>query len=278
MKNIIFQYMITDEDTEKRKSVPQYPQGTRTELYRKTAELSAESFRIYAEKIGAVHHYSTRRVETAHQFGATSLLFEVMRLVYDPIYDEYDKLLFVDADIICNTEENIFDLMDCDVYGVFESDIRTSTGVGGYASWDFDSTKYKQISEKFQRRGIPIVPNTWGKYPSKITCFNTGVMVWSREARLRARELFDDWKNYMIDGEMHNEHFWLNNDQLYISGQLTKHNFAIEGINQTWNDTPTHWDDNRGYDMNFLHYTGGGNKVIMLKDYEKNKFKYLKNA
>ena len=44
------------------------------------------------------------------------------------------------------------------------------------------------------------------------------------------------------------------------------------------NNPPTHWDDDRGYDMNFLHYTGGGNKVIMLEDYKNNKFKYLKSA
>tara|TARA_B100000212_G_scaffold181316_1_gene136504 strand:- start:4958 stop:5791 length:834 start_codon:yes stop_codon:yes gene_type:complete len=277
MKNIIFQYMITDDETEDRNPVPQYPQGTRTELYRKTADLSAQSFRIYADKIGAAHHYSTHRVETKGKHGSTSLLFEVMRLVYDPIYDEYDKLLFADSDIICNTEENIFNLLDTDVYGVFESDIKTSKG-GGYNTWDFSSTTYKKISDKFTRRGIPVVKNKWGDTPSRVTCFNTGVMVWSRDARLRAREVFDDWYNYMIDGDMHKEEFWLNNDQLYISGQLTKHKFAIEGIDQTWNDTPTHWDDDRGYDMNFLHYTGGGNKVIMLEDYKNNKFKYLKNA
>lgn len=269
--------MITDDETENRKPVPQYPQGTRTELYERTADLSAQSFRTYADKIGAAHHYSTHRVETKGKHGSTSLLFEVMRLVYDKIYDEYDKLLFVDSDIICNTEENIFDLLDTDVYGVFESDIETSKG-RGYATWDAQSDSYKQISDKFQRRGIPIVANKWGKHYSKITCFNTGVMVWSRDARLKARAVFDDWYNYMIDGDMHKEAFWLNNDQLYISGQLTKHKFAIEGIDQTWNDTPTHWDDDRGYDMNFLHYTGGGNKVIMLEDYEKNKFKYLKKA
>lgn len=268
--------MITDEITELRQPVPQYS-GTRSELYERTADLSADSFRIYAEKIGAAHHFSRRRKETIGETGRTTLLFEVMRLVYDKIYDEYDKLLFVDSDIICNTEENIFDLMDCDVYGVFESDIETSNG-RGYASWDFNPQSYKDISEKFQRRGIPVVPNTWGKHYSKVTCFNTGVMVWSRDARLRAREMFDNWKNYMIDGDLHNEAFWLNNDQLYISGQLTKHKFAIEGIDQTWNDTPTHWDDDRGYKANFLHYTGGGNKVIMLEDYEKNKFKYLKKA
>ena len=54
--NLIYQYMITNEETEKRKKVPEYPQGTRSELYRKTADLSAESFRIYADKLDCVHH------------------------------------------------------------------------------------------------------------------------------------------------------------------------------------------------------------------------------
>ena len=44
--------MITDEITELRQPVPQYS-GTRSELYERTADLSADSFRIYAEKIGA---------------------------------------------------------------------------------------------------------------------------------------------------------------------------------------------------------------------------------
>jgi len=276
MKNIIFQYMIIDEDTNKRGKVPQYPQGTRAELYQKTADLSAESFRIYADKIGATHHYSTRKVFTKGRSGPTVPLFEVLRIVYDPIYDEFDKLLFVDTDIICNTEENIFDVEDCDVYGVFESDIETSKG-GGYNTWDYSDKTFKEVKKRFDRTGVPIVPNKWGKRPSKITCFNTGVMVWSKEARIKARECFDDWYEYMMAGEG-KDAFWVNNDQFFISGQLTKHEFDIKGIDQTWNDTPTHWEDDRGYDMNFLHYTGGGNKVVMLEDYEKNKFKYVKKT
>ena len=108
--------------------------------------------------------------------------------------------------------------------------------------------------------------------------FNTGVLVWTKEARLRARELFDPWQDYMEDGDKHGDPFWLNNDQPWLSGQLIKHGFNIQSIDQTWNDTPTHWPDDRGYDMNFLHYTGGGNKVVMLEDYEKNKFKYVKKT
>lgn len=271
--------MIANEETNKRGRVPQYPQGTRAELYRKTADLSAESFRIYADKIGAQHHYSTKQVFTAGHTGSTVLLFECLRMVYDTLYDEYDKVLFVDTDIICNTEENIFDVVEdgIDVTGVFESDIQTSKG-GGYNTWDYNEEVYTQLKEKYKRNNIPIVPTKPPNRTSNVTTFNTGVLVWTKEARLKARECFDSWLDYMKDGEEHGDPFWLNNDQPFISGQLMKHGFKVKSIDQKWNDTPTHWSDDRGYDMNFLHYTGGGNKVVMLEDYENNKFKYLKNA
>jgi len=276
--NLIFQYMITNAETEKRNKVPQYPQGTRSELYRRTADLSAKSFQIYADKIGARHHYSTKQVHTAGLTGSTVLLFECMRVVYDPMYDDYDKVLFVDADIICNTEENIFDETNgYDVTGVFESEILTEKG-GGYNTWDYSDKTKNELITKYERNGIPIVPTKPPYRPSCVTTFNTGVLVWTKEARLKAREVFDPWQEYMADGDKHGDPFWLNNDQPWLSGQLVKHKFNIQSIDQKWNDTPTHWSDDRGYDMNFLHYTGGGNKVVMLEDYEKNKFKYVKNA
>lgn len=270
--------MITNAETEKRNKVPEYPQGTRSELYRRTADLSAKSFQIYADKIGAQHHYSTKQVHTAGITGSTVLLFECMRVVYDPMYDDYDKVLFVDADIICNTEENIFDETNGhDVTGVFESEIRTEKS-GGYNTWDYSDKIKNELITKYERNGIPIVPTKPPYRPSCVMTFNTGVLVWTKEARLRARELFDPWQDYMEDGDKHGDPFWLNNDQPWLSGQLIKHGFNIQSIDQTWNDTPTHWPDDRGYDMNFLHYTGGGNKVVMLEDYENNKFKYLKKA
>lgn len=277
--NIIYQYMIVNEDTERRGKVPEYPQGTRSELYRKTADLSAKSFQIYAEKIDAVHHYSTKPVLTKGKRGSTVLLFECLRVIYDPMYDDFDKVLFVDTDIICNTEENIFDVVEdgVDVTGVFESEILTSKG-GGYNTWDYSDKTLKLLTDKYKRNNMPLVPTEPPYRPSKVTTFNTGVLVWTKEARLKARKCFDSWYDYMKDGDDHGDPFWVNNDQPFISGQLMKHGFNIKSIDQKWNDTPTHWEDDRGYDMNFLHYTGGGNKAIMLQDYEKNKFKYVKKA
>ena len=92
----------------------------------------------------------------------------------------------------------------------------------------------------------------------------------------KQEEKFDDWYTWMEDGDRHGDPNWVNNDQPFISGQIMKHGLKWETVDQTWNDTPTHWKDDQGYERNFLHYTGGGNKVIMMDDYKKGKFKYLK--
>ena len=282
--------MITNEDTASRGKVPEYKAGNgdRVELYRKTADLSAESFRIYAEKIGATHHYSKKQVYTAGKSGNTVLLFECLRCIYDEMYDEFDQLLFVDTDIIANTEENIFELAgDYDVCGVYESDI-VADKQGGYNTWDYNDDTRKLIEEKYARHDIPIVATKPPQRPSCIATLNTGVLIWSREARLKAREVFDPWYDYVLDGIENNDPFWLNNDQPWISGQLVKHGFSVLGLDQTWNDTPTHYRDWHGdygenaqsaYDKwrnkNFLHYTGGGNKVEMLRHHQMDLFKYV---
>jgi len=269
--------MITNEETAKRSRVPEFS-GTRSELYRITGDMSAKSFQIYADKIGCKHHYSTNQVYTKGRTGSTVLLFECLRVIYDTIYDEYDKVAFIDSDIICNTEENIFnECGDYDVTGVLESEI-SSGQPGGYNSWDYDDNKRRMLEQKYHRNNIPCVPTQPPLKPSCITTFNTGVMVWSKEGRMKARERFDDWFSYMKEGDDNGDHFWINNDQPWLSGQIMKHNLTWQSIDQKWNDTPTHWSDDRGYNPEhsyFLHYTGGGNKVIMMDDHKKGKFKYL---
>ena len=281
--------MLINEDTEKRGKVAGYT-GTCSELYKRTASLSIKSFASYAKRIGVRHHYSTKAWLTKDKKDMGSGLlpfFEVLRIVYDPMYDDFDDLLFVDTDVIANTREDIFkhaDVKGVQVAGVFENDIETANG-GGYNSWDFHSDQLKKVSDKYARSDMPVTPNKWslkrirhpehGDMHSALTVMNTGVMVWTKEARLHAREVFDDWYAYMVDGEKHNEALWLNNDQFFISGQFVKHGFDMKPLHQTWNDTPTHWHDERGYKNKFLHYTGGTNKQVMLVDHKEKKFKYI---
>jgi hypothetical protein len=280
-KNIIFQYLITDESVDKRGEV----QGRdRKELYLEMADISRKSFEMYAEEIGCEYMYSDEKVFIGDykMFDFSPLLFECLRVVYDPYFDQFDKVLFADTDIVVNTKENIFDVSDAEIYGVLESDIRTEDN-GGYNAWDFKDKEFRTYVEKFSMHDCPMMPagplHGIGSHPSKLTILNTGVVVWTKEARLKARELFDDWKPWANPKEFGftiEHHCSIRNDQPFISAQLMKHDFDLESIDQSWNDTPIHYKDSQHWidsgKCKFLHYTGGDHKVEMVRLYHENKF------
>jgi len=269
-KNVIFQYMITSKEVDKRGGIKGWD-GSRSSLYEEVAKISRESFEKYAKRIDATHIYSNRRVATEGHGCSTSLLHECARVWLDPIFDEYDNLLFADTDIVVNTDENIFDLMEsgADVYGVLESDFVTASG-GGYNSWDGPGDTYDNFCRKFSLHDCPIVPVMPPNRPSKITIMNTGVVLWTKEARLRARELFLPWEEWCYTGDFHMS---IMNDQPYISAQLMKHDFDIETIDQTWNDSPHYATEEEFFQKaRFCHYTGGEWKVDMVRHWNDRRY------
>ncbi len=246
--------------------------GSRSSLYKEVADISRTSFEQYAKKIGAEHVYSDERVATKGHGCSTSLLHECARVWLDPMFDQYDDLLFVDTDIVVNTEENIFDQMEsgAEVYGVLESDFVTANG-GGYNSWDYKDDNYRDFCRKFALHDCPIVPVMPPNRPSKLTIMNKGVVLWSREARLRARELFMSWEDWCYTGDFHMS---IMNDQPYISAQLMKHEFDVETLDQTWNDSPHYSSEEEFFEKaKFCHYTGGEWKVDMVKHWNDRRYK-----
>jgi len=268
MRNAIFQYMIVNDKVDERGDI----EGRkRSQVYRECADISRNSFLQYADHVDADYHYSDEAVYCKDDH-STGILFECLRVIYDPMFDQYDKVLFADTDIVVNTDENIFDICeDGDVFGVLESDIVTADG-GGYNSWDYKQSTYLDFVNKFQMHGIPVVPSMPPSRPSKITILNTGVVVWTREARLRARELFMPWKEWFYAKPEF--HMSVMNDQPYISGQLMQHEFDLVTIDQTWNDSPHYATEEEFFEKaKFCHYTGGGWKILMLDHYHSNKFR-----
>lgn len=272
MKNLIFQYMILNPDLDEQRG-PILGQS-RSKIYSECADISRKSFEIYADKIGADYLYSDQAVYTKDEYerDTTVCLFECLRLIYDPIFDEYDNVFFADTDIVVNTDESIFDIHEGDVTGILESDIRTASG-GGYNGWDYKESTYNDQVRKFEHHGIPITPAMPPNRPSKIQIMNTGVVVWSKQARLRAREVFDDWKEWYFEGPQ--IHMSLMNDQPYLSGQFVKHDFDLNLIlDQTWNDSPHYATEDEFFEKaKMCHYTGGEWKVDMINHYHENKFK-----
>lgn len=250
----------------------------RSDVYREVTDLSVQSFEMYARWIGADHLYSDQpyftdlgKVDRNNPLSHVCVLYDVLRIIYDPLFDEYDKVLFVDTDIIVNTKKSIFDVSDADVAGVYESNIITGKG-GGYNSWDYATDKLQMITRKHDKFDVPVIPALPPLHPSKVSIMNTGVMVWQRDARLEAREKFLDWREWCAEGVDNGDHPWVNNDQVFLSGQMHQY-LDVECIDQTWNDSPPHYEtEEEGLKSNFLHYTGGDYKMIMLEQAERGYF------
>lgn len=264
--------MITSKEVDKRGDIKGH---NRSQLYQDVAKISRTSFEEYAKKIGADHFYWDERWATEGHGCSISLLHECARTWLDPQFDKYDNVLFVDTDIVVNTDENIFDLAEsgADVYGVLESDFVTANG-GGYNSWDGDDKTFHNFCRKFELHNCPIEPVLPPNRPSRIMIMNTGVVLWTKEARLRAREEFTSWEEWCYKGDFHMS---IQNDQPYISANFARLGFDVETIDTTWNDSPHYATEEEFFEKaRFCHYTGGDWKVDMLKHWNEKRYKTTK--
>lgn len=273
MKNLIYQYLVLNDKVNNRGNVGD---KNRIELYKEIANVSRMSFEKYAEYHGFEYEFCEEPYITKESDDHNALFFECLRVIYDESYDQYDKILFLDCDVVCNSYEDIFSVSEAEVYGVYESDIVTESK-GGYNVWDFHKKDFLEHAEKWEAHGCPIVPViSKTNRPSRIAILNTGVIVWTRQARIKARECFDDWREWLYGEPKKSLPVML--DQPWINAQLMKYDFDVEGIGQTWNDTPTHYKNPENkFRSNFLHYTGGNGKTLMLEDYAAGNFKILEN-
>jgi hypothetical protein len=261
----------------------QYYFGEMTE----SAELSKQSFSRYANKIGATHHFSTNesfiRNSVFHNEWATSMryFFEMLRVVYDPIYDEYDKVMYCDCDILAVTDENIFDIFTGEVGGVVEGDAQTQNDrLGGNRNVNdklplTNPKMKKELTRKFESTNMPMVESKppFSLYEHHMPfSINSGVVLWSKEGRIKARERFDRWEAFLYDSvKTNNMKGWMH-DQLFITGQIPKHGLDFQPLHPEWNDNPSHYrhlNYPEDVPLKFWHYANWQGKEEMLQDRKK---------
>lgn len=241
MKNAIFQYFLNFNGVGKQGH--HYPE----EGIPDWALRSVNYFEKYAEKHGADHHFFRDRF-----INATSNFFEVTRIYMDPIFDQYDKVLYLDVDVMPkNMDANVFDLDVVDIAGWPEW---RHPDISVPVNWSATAA----LSQRFKDFGAPLLPAKTNS--SGVRMINSGVMLWSRDARLKARELFvnhEEWfnhKNALLDPKWtsagHSSHCL---DQPFMNAMWSKHNFDVMELGIEWNRFPTK-DENRP--CNFAHYVG----------------------
>jgi lipopolysaccharide biosynthesis glycosyltransferase len=232
MKNLIVQYYISDDP------IPEW------------AEISIELFKRYAKKHGVEYQF-TGKLEYCNNH-----YFENLKIVYKDEYLKYDKILYVDVDVIPeNMEENIFDLDIKDValapeYHLLGMDSPPLFSLPGYVRM------YAQCAQMFD------LPNVKPKtVKSPYLMMNSGVIVWTKKGREKARQLFMNWEKWYNTLKDKNRLICL--DQPFINGQVIKHLDYTE-LKLKWNHYPRFrfYPGRAPNDINFIHYTGGKKKLI----------------
>lgn len=234
--NLIFQYFIGGE-------VPEY------------AKISRFSFTEYADKLGHDYIFTDQAFlpeEHTDNLILGSKYYDVIRVYMDPFFDQYDQVLFVDVDVIAHPRApDIFTYQPKHIAGWTEQKHPQGTAGPGY--WK-GSDKFIQIEEAFAEFNAPLVESTSPYAPTRI--LNSGVLLFSKEARLIAREKFDDWKKWYQRGFRP----WITLDQLYLSAMFNKYNLEVTEIGNEWNLTPAWFPDNAQLDGFFYHFSGVGKK------------------
>jgi hypothetical protein len=112
--NLVFQYYMPYEADDTHLGGVEMPDW---------AKAGSKSAKQYADNCNAEYMLSHDRY-----FKHLDPRLDALRIVYDPFFDKYDKILSIDLDILLKTKENIFNIEIGDIAMVHELGIHVSAG------------------------------------------------------------------------------------------------------------------------------------------------------
>lgn len=228
------------------------------ELNKRAAQISELKVKQYAESIGVTHLSSFDPYILDDSICRP--MYQWLRIIYDPLFEQFDDVLFLDSDIVPNTDKNIFDDHEGDVSIVLDIE-RNGNGVG-FNRWDVDQPFFELLIRHHDRANLPIIADE----RSRMINYNSGVMIFSKEARAKARKCFDNWLDYVTEDL--NEHI-LNGDQYWLTAQLLKYDFDVNEIDPLWNGTMLRQTSNRTDKYWFKHYQHYEGKQALVEEYDE---------
>ena len=185
----------------------------------------------YAKTVGVEYmfEHNTDFLQTHYQYTTgnriqnNDVYFGSLKPLLDPRFDQYDKILYADVDVlpIEGLTDNIFDELTGEV-GVVEETFHDR----------IPPTKLKKLKEWKEEVAVVDVS------------FNSGVVLYSKQIREKARNWFDlpKYVEWMIDkaprlndfeNRMPDEYFLT--AQPYLQYMLHKNNADIQLLSQDWN-------------------------------------------
>lgn len=195
----------------------------------------------YADKIGVKYIFENNpnflKGFFGYNFGGYSAHYGAFKPIFDQSFDEYDKVLFVDTDVfpIDGLTTNIFDEFHGEI-GIcdepFQPKQRTITK--GRITARQDELWAQLIKEQFGTN----VPRT---EEGLVRVFNTGMVLYSKQSRVKAREEWCDFKSYVELIQKNRLDSFYTCDQPYLHAMMYACNFDVQEMNNGWNS--------------YIHYT-----------------------
>jgi lipopolysaccharide biosynthesis glycosyltransferase len=211
-KNIIYQYWDGD--------------------LRPGVEASVKNIAEYAERIGVEHRFEHNPAYFKNRIkGNEWKYYGAFRPVYDTDFDEYDKVLFLDCDIFAvdGLEENIFDQLTGDIAMCtepFQPKQRVITK--GQITSARDTAWAKLLKESWNVN----IPRT---EDGLVKVWNSGVVLYSKVGRMRAREYWTEFNNYIDVMKSNNQLHFYALDQNYLTAMIFYANMSLQEMDNDWN-------------------------------------------
>ena len=201
---------------------------------RESCQAGVNAMKKYAKSIGAEYLFEENpnwlRSTFKYDFGNYSPHYGAFKPVYDESFDKYDKIMFVDTDVfpVDGLKENIFDEFTGEI-GICtepeQSRIRTITR--GRITHDTDERWGEMLKNMFNTQ---VPRDRYG-----IIAYNTGVVLYSKEGRVKAREKFQDFKQYVDTVRRMGLDSFYTCDQPYLHAQMFIHNMDVQDMDNGWN-------------------------------------------
>lgn len=229
-------------------------------------EAGVKMMKEYADAIGVDHVFELNpswpeeaRIQRKN-LGQYQPHFGAFKPLFDKAYDNYDYILFCDTDIIPITHSrerprrNIFadfmgrrhEMTENNQYPVdiwiseeyMQPQIRTKHNIGGICNAN-DERWVKLIESTYQVK----MPRTAGHLPK---VFNSGVVMYSANARMQAQNNFVDFKKYVEMTKQNGLPSFYSCDQPYLHAMLEFCKFNWEIMPYIWNSQLHHTPGTRG--------------------------------
>lgn len=208
---------------------------------RESCLAGVKAMKQYAERIGAEYIFDDNphflKNHFGYDFGNYSPHYGAFRPIYDKFFDNFENVLFCDTDVfpVDGLEENIFD----DFYG--------DIGICNEPFQPKQRTITKgRITSAQDERWAKMVKDMWDVEVPRtddglVEVFNTGMVLYSKEARIKAREVWIDPKEYVDIVRSCGLDAFYTCDQPYLHAMMFVCDHYVQRMNNGWNS--------------YIHYT-----------------------